>query len=222
MKKAWRIVLIVLLIVLITAAALAWHYRDYLRAFSDAKQYSSEDLQQQLDDNQAALEELLSEYLPVEPSEQETIPSNQESTQTQQSTASSLPESASTQEQEVAEELPPDPEITAIVAAFYQLRDEYGSKLEDIKARAYEEYRQTKPSKSELPQMALKYVREATLLEVECDQQVLALLDKLSKHIKNNGGDESLPEKILELYLNEKRVKKAWYYSELEKRGLVL
>ena len=50
MKKIWRILLIVLLIAVIAAAALAWHYRDYLRAFSDSRRYSAEDLQQQIDD----------------------------------------------------------------------------------------------------------------------------------------------------------------------------
>ena len=64
--------------------------------------------------------------------------------------------------------------------------------------------------------------REATVMEVECDNQVFALLGELEKVIEKNGGDKSLPDKILGVYLNEKQLTKAKYISELEKRGLIL
>ena len=227
MKKVWQILLIVLLVAVVAAAVLALRYRDYFSALSDAKQYSSEDLQQQIDDNEAALGEILAQYLPAQQPQEQSAEQKSVANETQtiqnaeDPSRITDPPTAPAQQEDVAEKLP-DPEITELVATFYQLRDDYGAKLEDIKARAYDEYHRTNPGKSELAKMAVRYVREATLLEVECDKQVLSLLDQLSKHIKENGGDQTLPEKILELYLNEKRVKKAWYFSELEKRGLVL
>lgn len=226
MKKALRILLIVLLIAAIAAAALAWRYRDYLHAYFDTRKYTTEDLQQQMDDNNARLEEILSEYLPPDRANGEVLSEDKQTVgDTQTSQAPTLPETpqvSDSPQTESNDELPTDPEFAAIVSALYQLRDDFSAKLESIKARAYNEYREKNPDNAELATMALKYVREATLLEVECDNKVLALMDRLDKHIKDIGGDPSLSEKILEIYMNEKRVKKAWYFSELEKRGLVL
>ena len=220
MKKVWKLILIVLLIAVVAAAALAWQYRDYLQAFSASRQYSSEDLRQQMEDNEAALEDILSEYLPEtlleEP--QEEIPQSISPEQVMPTPQNESPSIA--QEEKPTE--PKDPEIAVIMNEFYQLRDEYGNKLEDIQNRAYAEYRQSGSDKSKFAKMVIGYVREATLLEVECDKKVFALADRLEKHIEANGGDQTLPDKILELYFSEKRVKKAWYFSELEKRGLKL
>ena len=87
---------------------------------------------------------------------------------------------------------------------------------------AYQEYKEKNLSKNELVSFAAGFVRNATIMEVECDNQVLALLAELENVIKKNGGDETLPDKILDYYLNEKQLTKAMYISELEKRGLIL
>ena len=39
--------------------------------------------------------------------------------------------------------------------------------------------------------------------------------------IRANGGDMALVDKVVYTYANEKSLKKAWYMSELEKKGLV-
>lgn len=220
--------LIVLLIALIAAAALAWHYRDYLRAFANSRKYSSEDLQQQLEDNQASLEEILSLYLPMEDEPNDLTPgaSPEDVDSPKQEGTTSQPVSENTAQLETDEPAKVDPEITNIVAAFDALRSDYLARLEGLKNRAYSEYKEKSKvkslSKKELVNFAAGFVREATVMEVECDNQVFALLTELEKTIKKNGGDSTLPDKILEYYLNEKQLTKAMYISELEKRGLIL
>lgn len=221
MKKALRILLIVLLIAVVAAAALAWHYRDYLRAYHDARKFTTEDLQQQMDDNNAVLDDILSQYLPqqesAEPSDlptQETPP---------EPVAPNVPAiEPKTEVPAAPDESKPDPEVVRIVEAFNALRTDYLARLEAMKDRAYREYKEKTFTKKELVDFAAGFVREATVMEVECDNQVFALLGELEKVIEKNGGDKSLPDKILGVYLNEKQLTKAKYISELEKRGLIL
>ena len=226
MKKIWQILLIVLLVAAIAGAALAWRYRDYLRAFSDAKQYSSEDLQEQMDENRAALDEIVSQYLPQEQSAEDP-PQNSPAPIDGPPQSEIVQPVTTSDEPSIKQETPKeaekvDPEVAGIIAEFDALRSDYLARLEAMKSRAYSEYKQREFSKKELLDFAAGFVQEATALEVECDNKVIALLSQLQKVIENNGGDTMLPDQIFELYLNEKQLTKAKYISELEKRGLIL
>ena len=61
--------------------------------------------------------------------------------------------------------------------------------------------------------LASKYIGLAGSLEANCDSQMEAILSRIQKHLKENGGDTSLVKEIRKVYENEKALKKSYYMS---------
>jgi len=130
--------------------------------------------------------------------------------------------------EEVPEEPEVDPEyqakVSAIVAEVYVLREKYTIELDNMYAEAKATYKamsEKERTKSNLVKVAKGYISRASALENACDDQMDAIVAEMTKLISENNGDMSLVDTVVYTYASEKSLKKAWYMSELEKRGLI-
>ena len=115
-------------------------------------------------------------------------------------------------------------ELSAIIAKVYVLREEYTLALDNMYADAKEEYKALpteKRTKTNLAKMASRYISKASDLEKECDNKMDEIINAMEKLIKKNNGDMSLVDAVVYTYANEKSLKKSWYLSELERKGLI-
>ena len=115
-------------------------------------------------------------------------------------------------------------ELSAIIAKVYVLREEYTMTLDNMYEAAKAEYKAlpaSKRTKSNLVKMAKGYLNKATDLEKECDQKMDAIVTAMEKLIKENNGDMGLIDTVVYTYANEKSLKKSWYMSKLEEKGLI-
>ena len=115
-------------------------------------------------------------------------------------------------------------ELSALVARVLVLREQYTMALEAMYDEARAEYRalpEDQRSKSDLMALARSYISRASDLEKECDGQMDEIVSAMEALLRENGGDMGLVDTVVYTYANEKSLKKSWYLSELERRGLV-
>ena len=115
-------------------------------------------------------------------------------------------------------------ELSAIIAKVYVLREDFTMALDNMYDEAKAEYiamPAEKRTKSNLVKMASKYLDKATTLEKECDKRMHAIVADMEKLIQENNGDMSLVDTVVYSYANEKSLKKSWYMSKLQEKGLV-
>lgn len=158
--------------------------------------------------------------------------------QSDQQTGSGTKESAADPEQRPVSPMEPSPsvqrpefeeeayqkELSAIIAKIYVMRVEYGIALDSMFEAAKTEYvalPEDQRTKSNLAKMAVAYLGKATALEKECDGKMMAVVEEMQKLIEENNGDLDLIDTVLSTYTNEKRLKKSWYMSKLEEKGLL-
>jgi len=114
--------------------------------------------------------------------------------------------------------------LSTLIARVYVLREEYLIALDDLQAEAMEDYRNLSSSQkkgSKLADFISKYLSRGTQLEKDCDRKMDAVVREMEAVIKEYGGDMSLVDTVVTTYANEKSLKKAWYMSELQKRGFI-
>lgn len=115
-------------------------------------------------------------------------------------------------------------QLSAIVAEVYVLREQYTIELDNMYAAAKAEYKAMPKSKrttEKLSKWAMGYVSRANQLEKKCDASMDSVVERMEKLIKENNGDLSLVDTVVYTYASEKSLKKAFYMSKLEKRGLI-
>lgn len=133
-------------------------------------------------------------------------------------------QSSQTAGQESATESGYRRELSALVARVLVLREQYTMALETMYDEARAEYHalpEDRRSKSDLMALARSYITRASDLEKECDGQMDEIVSAMGALLRENGGDMSLVDTVVYTYANEKSLKKSWYLSELERRGLV-
>ena len=127
-------------------------------------------------------------------------------------------------EQPKPAEDPYQKELSAIIAKVYVLREDFTMALDNMYDDAKAEYialPAEKRTKSNLVKMASKYLDKATTLEKECDKRMDAIVADMEKLIQENNGDMSLVDTVVYSYANEKSLKKSWYMSKIQEKGLV-
>lgn len=229
-------------------AGLAWHQRENLKAVRDALQYSQEELEQQMTDNQQAIRDAVdaAPEVTVRDVTDEERQALRDGTVTREELIESLLNTESTEaagEPPVSSTVPEQPvetakpvelpkpaeqayqrELSALIARAYVLREEYTMALDDMYNAAKADYKalpKEKRTKRVLMDLAGSYLDRARALEAQCDDQMDEIVMAMEASIKANGGDMTLVDRVVYAYANEKSLKKAWYMSELEKKGLV-
>lgn len=115
-------------------------------------------------------------------------------------------------------------ELSALIAKVYVLREEYTLALDTMYADAKAEYLALPAEKrttTQLAKMAKGYLSRANALEKECDGKMDEIVRAMEKLLRENDGDLGLVDTVVYTYANEKSLKKSWYMSKLEQKGLL-
>ena len=115
-------------------------------------------------------------------------------------------------------------ELSAIIAKVYVLREDFTMAMDNMYDEAKAEYialPAEKRTKSNLMVLASKYLSKATALEKECDARMDEIVADMEKLIQENNGDMSLVATVVYSYANEKSLKKSWFMSKIQEKGLV-
>jgi len=226
-----------------TAGAIWWQW-DNLKALKQAVQYSSGELEQQLQENQQLIQDAVNaapdvvirdvteeerEALKDGTITQEELADRLVGTQVPQvrpETQTPAPPAADTPQPE--EEPVPEEDyqtrLSSIIAEVYVLREQYTIELDNMYAAAKEEYKAMPKSQrttEKLSKWAGGYVSRANKLEKACDASMDDIVERMETLICENDGDLSLVDTVVYTYAQEKSLKKAFYMSKLEEKGLV-
>lgn len=245
MKRRKTILCTILALLAVSLAGLFWWQRDNLKAIHAATQHTSAELEEKLDENQQMIQEAVKaagEVTVGEITEEdrqafrdgfitqeqlvERLTNGGEGEPREEPASTSRPESDGTPPPE-----PPKPaestyqkELSALIARVYVLREEYTLALDTMYADAKAEYLALpaeKRTKTHLLKMARGYLSRASALEKECDGKMDEIVRAMEKLLRENDGDLGLVDTVVYTYANEKSLKKSWYMSKLEQKGLI-
>lgn len=248
MKRIKIILCGVFAVMFLGVAGVIWWQWENLQALKSAAQYSSEELEQQLQENQQLIQDAVSKVpeviiRDVTDEEREALKDGSLTeeelvdrlvntgtpVQTGQETLVPVnPPTGSPQPEAPAPAPVPDPayqqKLSSLIAEVYVLREKYTIELDNMYAAAKKEYKAMPKSKrttEKLSKWAMGYVTQATKLEKDCDASMDDVVLRMEDLINTNGGDLSLVDTVVYTYANEKSLKKAFYMSKLEEKGLI-
>lgn len=246
MKRRKTILCTILVLLAVSLAGLFWWQRDNLKAIHAATQHTSAELEEKLEENQQMIQEAVKAAGEVTVGEitEEDRQAFRDGSMTQEQLVERLTnggegepreESASsTSHPESDGKTPPEPpkpaentyqkELSALIAKVYVLREEYTLALDTMYADAKAEYLALpaeKRTKTHLLKMARGYLSRASALEKECDGKMDEIVRAMEKLLRENDGDLGLVDTVVYTYANEKSLKKSWYMSKLEQKGLI-
>ena len=241
-KTARTVLLIVLAVLVLAVGLLAWRFRKEIQAFAISRQYSTAELEGQLADNDQTIRDAVeasSDVTVRAPTDEEREALRDGSLSQEEligrltgesaaGSSDSAPETAAPEEQP-AEQAPAEPpeyqkQLSALIAQVYVLREEYLAALDNMETSAKADYRALSDSQrtaGKLASLVSDYIGRATRLEKECDGKMDALIAQMETLIQANNGDMSLTDTVFNTYVNEKSLKKAWYMSRLQEKGLI-
>ena len=234
-KHRGRWILLAVLIVLIGAiAGVAVWQKNNIEAVMNYTQYTQEELAGKLEENDAYIQQVLDEALsnaqkvdqerkPLKDPQKPELPDEPEQAPTD-APAETPPEQAAPEASGGEEEPSFESRLQALIDRVYALRDEYVGALEAMERDAAEAYRnlpaEKRTAKGKI-EFASSYISRATELEKECDGKMDQLVAEFKALLKEYGQSMELVDTVIYTYANEKSLKKAWYLSELEKRGMI-
>ena len=245
MKRRKTILCTILVLLAVSLAGLFWWQRDNLKAIHAATQHTSAELEEKLEENQQMIQEAVKAAGEVTVGEitEEDRQAFRDGSMTQEQLVERLTnggegepreEPASTSRPESDGTPPPEPpkpaentyqkELSALIARVYVLREEYTLALDTMYADAKAEYLALpaeKRTKTHLLKMARGYLSRASALEKECDGNMDESVRGMEKLLRENDGDLGLVDTVVYTYANEKSLKKSWYMSKLEQKGLI-
>ena len=234
MKRFVKISLTILLIIAIAAGAFIFRQRDNIAALIKGTQYSSEELQSQLDSKREELKTKLDKYtsLPIkdltaedekklfkgeitveEISEKYKLPLNVMKEEDKKATDGDVNNSSgsTTDNSEAADKV-----ISDSVSKLYAMKAKYVTKLGELERTIYNEYsslpkeKQNAKSKKEIVTKNLNYI---AALEQKCDKEVEEVLSALKNELIKLKEDTEIIGILNEAYKNEKELKKSYYIS---------
>ena len=226
MKRIKKLLCLLLALLLLAAIVFAWWQRDNLKALIAGTQYTSSELEQQMEENRQSIQSTV-EAVPdvtVRPPTDEERHALREGTISETELIERLTEKAPQETPQPDANLEYEQQLSKLIAELYVLREQYQSILDGMVDEARGEYAampESERTKSKLVKWASGYVRRATDLEKQCDAQIDAIAKELTELIRANNGDLELIDQLIYNYANEKSLKKSWYLSQLEERGLL-
>ena len=245
MKRRKTTLCTILVLLAVSLAGLFWWQRDNLKAIHAATQHTSAELEEKLEENQQMIQEAVKAAGEVTVGEitEEDRQAFRDGSMTQEQLVERLTnggegepreEPASTSRPESDGTPPPESpkpaentyqkELSALIARVYVLREEYTLALDTMYADAKAEYLALpaeKRTKTHLLKMARGYLSRASALEKECDGKMDEIVRAMEKLLRENNGDLGLVDTVVYTYANEKSLKKSWYMSKLEQKGLI-
>jgi len=174
-RRAVWIVLVIVLVLVVGIGALAMWQKNNIEAVVQYTQYSKEELETKLVENDKEVEQVLEEAISnAQKVDAEAKPMEPPKPVEPEPAEPAVPEAP--QPAEPVPEAPREPtyeeQLKALVDRVYALRDEYVQALENMEQEAVETYRALPPEKRTKKgkiEFASGYITKATELERECD-----------------------------------------------------
>ena len=258
-KRGWIIVGLIVLVILVALAALYLWQQENIKSAANARKYTRQELQQQLEESRGSVQNALDKHPEItvrdltqeerqmlrsgELDAQELVGMLTQSAQEQQPGADAPSQGSPAQPAPDATPTPADPPpdvteapegptqqerneaaIAELVAQVYVMREQYTAQLDAMAAQARAEYiamPQSERTRSKLVGWASGYISRASQLEKQCDAQMDAILEEMTRLLTESGGDLSLVQSMAYAYGEEKSIQKSIYIQELEKRGIM-
>ena len=217
-RKKWPWVLLAVLAVLTAAAVGVYRWQENnIEAVKNYTQYTQQELEVQLQENTQQVQEMLEAALETA----REVDARQQAQKTEENTT----DTDQPVQQAPAPQGPSYEELLkAIVDRVYALRKEYVDALEMLEKDGIAAYKAipTEQRKGKyLVDFASTYISRASNLEKDCDNKMDGLVGELEALQKQFGQSDELVQQVIDTYAKEKSLKKAWYMSELQKRGMV-
>lgn len=229
MKKAWKILWIVLIILAVAAAALLYWQRDNLAALRMAMTYDTQQIAEQMSAQDKALKQQIETYFPdgIRDFTEEEIAQIEKGEITEKqalakiigeaATAAKSAQASSAQTQTPTKEEKEQEIISRYVSQLYAMESEYLGKIEGLISSAKAEYIQKRDGKNNRSlqlSIGAAYTGKLTALEGECDGRVNTLLSQMEAELDAIGADKTILSTIRTAYKNEKTSKRAYYMSK--------
>lgn len=240
MKRPFKILLGVLLVAVVAAMALIVWQRKNIALLRAASQYSQEELREQIAGRQEKVQATIDSHaeLTVRDLTDEEKDALREGTISADELVGLLTGGAGgdgpaeagepVESTQVSNDpKPTDPayeqKLSEQVAQAYILRETFQNQLTEIENDAKAEYHaipKEERTRAKLIDLVFSYYDRLVAMEKECDESMNRLVAEMRTLIEENGGDMSIADTMLKAYEEEKELKKAWYFSQLEARGL--
>lgn len=225
MKRGAKITLgIVGVLAVAGAAVAAWQWNN-LSALRYGLTLDQDNLDQRLEENQAALNQAMDEYQIEEYSfSAEEMAQLADGTMTAQEAAQKLLDPETVQQPDAAPETPaesvsPEQEIKELVATMYVLQATYLGKLDAVVQSAIDEYLAGEQTSENRTRVVYSKIGELTAMEKTCDSEVAEVVSRLRELLKATGQEDTLASQIESAYQDEKSLKKAYYLNAFRKGG---
>ena len=216
-RRKWPWVLLTVLLILAVGVFGLYKWQENnIEAVKNYSQYTQEELEVKLQENTQQVQEILDKAL--------ENAKEVDAQEVEKEAAAETPKQE-TPVQPPAEKKPTYEELLkAIIDKVYALRSEYVGALETLEDEGVAAYKNIPVEKRKgkyLVDFASTYISKAYKLETECDKKMDGLVAELEALQKQYGQSDELVQQVIDTYASEKSLKKAWYMSELEKRGMV-
>lgn len=232
MKKALKIFVSILLIIIVALGVFVYTQWNSIEAFIDAVKYSNEEVSKNLTETKNQIQQILDNedditvrdlteeesraLIEGELGEDEIIAIITGKEEPQSSEGNPPKVNDPPQETENSEK-ESNEIISELIAKLYVQKSTYLNKLDVIEEEARAEYLskdlKSKPRKERKEYMLPKYLPIVADWERECDSMVYGAIDQIRQELKKLGKDESIADDLKNAYLEEKRAKKAYFIN---------
>lgn len=215
-----RVFLIIVAVLAAAAVALIYWQWDNVQALRYASSASQEQIAEDMEENQKEFAAAAEEYglKDVSISEEEAEALSQGIISVDEMAQKILKRAANTGSSGSAGSDPSnDPEIQRLIASLYALRGSYTSQLNGLLASAKSEYAALAPEAqtgTARRNIVSKAISSASALEGTCDGQVASIVSSMRSRLKELGQDDSLADRVMSAYQQEKKLRKASYMSQ--------
>ena len=248
MKHLGKIILAAIFVMALILGTLLYKNWDTLKAVYASRYYSAEELQQQIESNQQQVQNIMDDHPEIvvrDLTEEERAQLENGTISVDELTDALIGDMVQPSEEiekphesvvqmQTGSEQPPeitpemaaayDEALSALVAKTYILRANFESQLGQLEQSAKDAYHalpEEQRTTEALIDIVFGYYDTMVSLEAECDAEMKGILDEMRTLVEANNGDKDLPDSIWAAYEEEKALKKSWYLSELQNRGIL-
>ncbi len=237
MKKTFKILIILLIVITCVAAGLLIWQSDNISSLISGLSSSSEELAAKMDDQRNKLKTEVEKYVsrPIEDISAEDEKKLIKGEITVEEIAdkynlpldymkdadTSLSEGTTNNPQDASNEVQPDSKaidkaISEGVSKMYALKAKYVNKLGEVERTVLKEYKnlpKEKQNKDGKYKILMDNLDSVAKLEKKCDDEVAKVLSDLEEELESLNGDTEIVKILREAYKQEKEIKKSYYLS---------
>ena len=222
-KKSLKYIGIICGLLIVVLGIFAFTQRDNIESYLMSKQYTSQELNQKLDDEKADIHKMLAQYLPeglrdLTAEEEFSIVSGKMTTNEAKAAMGITDGEEST---EVGNSTDKEAQTAAIISKYtsqlYGVKASFLGQLGSIASAAESEFYSLpagERNSSAKASIISKYIGRASSLESSCDSQVSSILAAMRSELGAIGADTSVVGKLQSNYESQKAIEKAYYLSQ--------